>query len=110
MAVRLDELRRFALALPATSEEPHQHFGSWRVRGRIFVTVPPEGAHLHVFVAELEREQALAIHPEFTEKLFWGGKVVGLRVALASAPAAAVKRLIGQAWTHKAPKALRKLP
>ena len=108
--MKLATVRKYALSLPEVTEQPHFHFGSFRVRGKIFVTMPPEGAHLHVFVAELDRERALAIHPEFTEKLFWGGKVVGLRVALASAPAAAVKRLIGQAWTHKAPKALRKPP
>jgi hypothetical protein len=108
--MKLATVRKYALSLPEVTEQPHFHFGSLRVRGRIFVTMPPEGGHLHVFVAELERELALAIHPEFAEKLFWGGKVVGLRVALASAPAAAVKRLIGQAWTHKAPKALRRLP
>jgi hypothetical protein len=30
--------------------------------------------------------------------------VVGLRVDLASAPAAVVKRLVSQAWANKAPK------
>jgi hypothetical protein len=39
----------------------------------------------------------------------WGGKFVGVRVALADAPAAAVKQLLQQAWEHKAPKSLRKL-
>lgn len=105
--MKLATVRKYALSLPEVTEQPHFHFGSFRVRGRIFVTVPPEGAHLHVFVAELDREQALAIHPEFTEKLFWGGKVVGLRVNLAAAPVVAVKRLVLQAWENKVPKALR---
>ncbi len=108
--MKLATVRQYALSLPEVTEQPHFRFGSYRVRGRIFVTIPPGESHIHVFVAELEREQALAIHPEFAEKLFWGGKVVGLRVALAAAPAAAVKRLVLQAWTNKAPKDLRRGP
>ena len=99
-------VRKFASSLPEVTEEPHHHFGSFRVRGKIFVTVPPEQKHIHVFVTEQEREQALAIFPDFTEKLMWGGKVVGVRVALDSANAAYVKQLIRRAWANKAPKAL----
>jgi len=106
VAVKLEEVRKVALALPHTTEEPHHNFGSFRVRGKIFVTVPPDESHIHVFVAEEAREAAFALHPEFVEKLTWGGKVVGLRVTLSSAPAAAVTRLVSQAWRYKAPKAL----
>ncbi len=97
---------KFAMALPEVTQEPHHHFGSFRVRGKIFVTVPPEQEHIHVFVSEQQREQALALYPEFAEKLLWGGKVVGLRLTLATASAATVKLLIRQAWESKAPKAL----
>ncbi len=97
-------VRKYALSLAEVTEEPHHHFGSFRVRGRIFVTVPPEQEHLHVFVSEEQRELALALHPEFTEKLLWGGKVVGVRVTLANARAEAVKALVRQAWEHKSPK------
>jgi hypothetical protein len=47
------------------------------------------------------------MYGEFTEKLLWGGKVVGVRVALESATPAAVKNLVLQAWVNKAPKSLR---
>ncbi|MBI5259874.1 MAG: MmcQ/YjbR family DNA-binding protein [Burkholderiales bacterium] len=102
----LAEIRRFALALPEASEAPHFHYSSYRVRGKIFVTVPPEQTHLHVFVADEHREPALAMHPGFLEKLLWGGKVVGLRVALARAEPAVVRQLVQQAWARKAPKSL----
>lgn len=94
-------LRRWALALPGVTEEPHFHYGSWRVHSRIFVTLPPEGTHWHLFVAEPEREQALAMYPAWCEKLLWGGKVVGLRVALEPAEASALKPLVQQAYQHK---------
>lgn len=100
--MKLDTALAFAAALPQATQQPHHEMPSFRVRGKIFLTVPPDGADLHVFVAEAAREQALALHPSFTEKLLWGGKVVGLRIALAGAPPDAVKALIRAAWAHKA--------
>jgi hypothetical protein len=43
----LAEARRFALSLPEVTEEPHFDMSSFRVRGKIFVTVPPDGTRLH---------------------------------------------------------------
>ena len=102
-------VRTFALSLPEVTEEPHHHYGSFRVRGRIFVTVPPDREFIHVFLAELHRERALALHPQFVEKLLWGGKVVGVRIALGTAAATAVKEVLRQAWENKAPKSLHGL-
>ncbi|HWH81133.1 MAG TPA: MmcQ/YjbR family DNA-binding protein, partial [Burkholderiaceae bacterium] len=104
--MKIATVRRFALALPEAAEAPHFDYASFRVRGRIFATVPPGDAYLHVFVADEARDAALAMHPEFLEKLRWGAKIVGLRVTLADADAAVVKRLVAQAWRAKAPKAL----
>jgi hypothetical protein len=74
------------------------------MRGKIFVTVPPDNEHIHVFVNGQDRELALAAYPEFTEKLLWGGKVVGIRVALPRAKPAAVKAMLVHAYVHKAAK------
>jgi hypothetical protein len=104
--MNIAQVRRHAMSLAEVTEEPHHHFSSFRVAGKIFVTVPPEETHVHIFVSEEQRELALSLEPECMEKLLWGGKVVGLRVDLASAPAAVVKRLVSQAWGYKAPKAV----
>lgn len=104
--MKLDTFRTFALSLPEVAEQPHFDYGSFRVRGKIFVTVPPDREHIHVFAADQHREQAFAMYPEWTEKVHWGGKVVGVRVMLSKAPAPAVKALVLQAWRHKAPKSL----
>lgn len=105
--MKMAEVRRAALALPESAEAPHHHYGSFRVRGKIFATFPPGDGFLHLFVGEADRERALELHDDFVEKLFWGGKVAGIRVTLAKAPARVVKELLQAAWTHKAPKALR---
>lgn len=103
---KLDRVRRHALALPEVTEQPHFDYASFRVGGKIFVTVPPDGQYLHVFVDEQRRELALALHGAFVEKLWWGGKVVGLRVDLAEADPDVVDELVRQAWARKAPKRL----
>lgn len=104
--MKLSQIHRFALSLPAVTEEPHFAMSSFRVRGKIFATVPPEGDRVHIFIDEDQREVALATHPEFLEKLFWGRRVVGLKVTLANAKAPVVTHLLKQAWSRRAPKAL----
>lgn len=101
--MKLSDARRHALSLP---EEPHFHISSFRVRGKIFATVPPEETYLHLLVDEATREAALATEAAFVEKLLWSGKVRGLRVTLATAKPAVVKHLLAEAWRHKAPKTL----
>jgi len=96
--MKIDPIRKFAMSLEAVTEEPHHHYSSFRVRGKIFVTIPPEEDFLHVFVGQEDREQALASYPEFTEELHWGAKVLGLHIALASATSAAVISLVAKAY------------
>jgi hypothetical protein len=104
--VKLGDARRIALSLPEAVEAPHFDFTSFRVRKKIFATAPPSGDYLHVFVDDEERERAVELHPDCAEKLWWGKKVVGVRVTLAKAPAALVKALLANAWRRKAPKSL----
>jgi hypothetical protein len=52
---------------------------------------------------EATRRMALALHPHCVEQLSWGGKVVGIRVALARATPAMVCGLLAHAWRRKAP-------
>lgn len=92
------------MSLEAVTEEPHHDYSSFRVRGKIFVTIPPDEAFIHVFVGEEERERALALYPEFVEKLLWGSKVLGLRVQLAAATPAVVKALVSKAYETRVRK------
>jgi hypothetical protein len=102
----LGPARRFALALPGVTEEPHFGMLSFRVRGKIFITVPPEGARLHVFVDPLAVAGYVAEDPAAFEPLRWGEQTRGLRVNLDAASPARVREVIEEFWRRKAPGAL----
>lgn len=100
------QVRKLAMALPEATEEPHFDMWSFRVRGKIFATVPPDGRHLHVFVDAEAVRMAVAADSSSYEELWWGKKLAGLRVNLASARPAAVRDLLRSSWRCKAPKRL----
>jgi hypothetical protein len=102
----LDQARRFALSLPEAVGAPHFESWSFRVRGKIFATVPPDGKHLHVFVDDATTHASSAAHPKAIEPLYWGKKLAGVRVTLAAAKTAPVYDLLTMAWRRRAPKRL----
>jgi len=101
------DARAIALSLPDAIEAPHFDYASFRVGGKIFATMPPDGRHLHAFVDEEERQRALALHPGCVEALHWGKRVIGLRIDLHGADTALATRLLVQAWARKAPRLVR---
>jgi hypothetical protein len=102
--MNLEEARRFALSLPGATEEPHFAMTSFRVNGKIFVTVPVDGDHLHIFVDEQEARAVVAERPLASEELWWGKRLTGVRVTLSGAEAGWVCELIQEAWQRRAPK------
>lgn len=102
--MQLDNVRRMAMALRATTESPHHHYTSFRVRGRIYATAPVEGGSLHVFVDEEDRDRMVKLDPATYAVLSWGKKVVGLRVDLATAQPDDVRALLHTAWQRKSGK------
>ena len=96
--MKLAQVRRFAMLFPNITEESQFNYSSFRVRGKIFATVPPchratvppEGGHLHVFVAEEEREIALALEPALVAASplpsFCQGSLMALMSALLPSP------------------------
>jgi hypothetical protein len=102
----LESARAFALSLPGATEEPHFDMSSFRVRGKIFATVPPDGEHLHVFVDEGEVHAAVAEDPAAFEPLLWGQRLRGLRIRIAAAPAHRIAELLEESWRRKAPARL----
>jgi hypothetical protein len=104
--MKLEDVRAFARSLPETTEQPHFEMSSFRVRGKIYATVPPDEEHLHVFVDE-DATRAAVAHPSGAcEELWWGKKLVGVRVDLGVAEADLVFDLVEESWKRKAPKSL----
>lgn len=104
--MELDAARRFALSLPETTEEPHFDMSSFRVKGKIFATVPQGGATLHVFVDPDEGRALLAEEAPAFEQIAWGKQLRTdwIRVHLRLADVAQVRELLEDAWRMKAPK------
>lgn len=102
----LERAREFALSLPGASEEPHFDMTSFRVRGKIFATVPPDQCYLHAFVDEPEVHACVAENPEAFAALRWGQRISGLRIDLAAASAARIEELLEESWRRKAPRRL----
>ena len=106
----LAHVRRIALSLPETTEQDHHGFPSFRVAGRIFATVP-NAAHLHVMLPDTHVEMAIGTSPQACEELWWGKRLSGVRVSLASAQTHLISMLLTEAWRLKAPARLvRALP
>jgi hypothetical protein len=106
--MRFEHAREFAIALPEVTEEPHFTLTSFRVRGKIFATAPPNKLSINIFVDEEDRERALAIDPTSFEKLWWGSSAVGLRAHIARADPDLIIELLRHSWSRKAPNQLKK--
>jgi hypothetical protein len=104
--MKLDAARTFALSLPETTEAPHFDLSSFRVKGKIFCTVPPEGKTLHVYADPDEARALVESDPAAYEHILWGKRErpEWLRVHLAKAKVGDVKSLLEDAWRAKAPK------
>jgi hypothetical protein len=100
------QARKLALSLPETTEQPHFEMWSFRVQGKIFATLPPDGRHLHIFVDDDAVRAIVGRDPAAFEELWWGKKLAGVRVNLSAARPAAVRDLLDASWRRKAPKRL----
>ncbi len=107
MSVSVATVRKLALALPEAAEQPHHDMASFRVRGKIFATMPPDGGQVHVFLPDDAVASYCAEFPSAVEELWWGNKLSGCRVALARADRALVGELLSESWRRRAPKSLR---
>jgi hypothetical protein len=103
--VKVREARRLALSLPETIEQDHHGIPSFRVAKKIFATVPDD-THLHVMVGPDEVDMAVNAAPRAVEELWWGKRLAGVRVNLASADLDLLTVLLNEAWRRKAPRRL----
>lgn len=101
--MNLSTARRLALSLPDASEEDHHGRPSFRVRGRIFATVPDQ-EHLNIFIEPMDVEGVVRLGPDVFAPVMWGKEVKGVRVHLPRASSGMVRDLLTAAWRTMAPK------
>lgn len=59
-----DDVRRIALSLPETEEKEAWRMPTFRVAGKMFVTVPDDGSSFAVRCPRHERKELIAAEPE----------------------------------------------
>src|SRR5690606_31017644 len=98
-----DDVRRLALALPEAEERDHHGRPSFRVRDKIYATLP-DADHVNVMLAPDDILLA-SQHPSGAcAPVHWGARLAAVGIGLARADAALVSALLEDAWARKAPK------
>jgi hypothetical protein len=101
-----DEARASALDVPETVESSHMGTADFRVRGRVFATLPRAG-WMCLRLDPAEQAAVLATAPDVFEPAAgaWGRQGWTL-VALAAVDREELRELVIGAWRHRAPKRL----
>ena len=97
--------RELALALPEAVEQDHHGRPSYRVAGKIFAT-QWHRSHLNVMLDEGGILTAIESRPDACEEVWWGKRLVAVRVDLGRVDAETLAGLLADAWEGKAPKRL----
>jgi hypothetical protein len=98
---RARDVRRLALALPDAVEQDHHGFPSFRVRGRIFATLPDETT-LRVMLDEDGIRTAIHDAPGVCSEQRWGKRLAAVAIDLAAADVGLVARLLEEAHELRA--------
>ncbi len=104
--IHVRDVRRLALSLPEAAELDHWGRPSFRVRGKIFATIP-DFEHLNVMIDPYDVDAAVSADPDACDELRWGKEARGVRVKLRVAEPDMVRDLLTAAWRRKAPKGLQ---
>lgn len=96
--MEMQQVRDFVFSLPDVTEAPHHEKSSFRVHGKIFATVSPGEQLLHVLLDEELARSFLSTGDESLEELWWGKRLMGVRVKLAEAGQELVEALLEEAY------------
>jgi hypothetical protein len=102
-----EDVRRAALALPATTEKPSYGTPGSRVKDTLFARIRPEGDLLLVWTSDLgEKEALIRAEPEkFTTTPHYDGSPTVL-VRMEAVDEIEVAELLTESWRLRAPKRL----
>jgi len=101
-----EDLIAFALGLPETAEGSHFGIRDFRIRGKIFMTLP--GPDFCVVKLTPDQQQmVLATMPEHVAAVPGGWGLKGsTRLFHHGADSEAIETLVGRAWRNVAPKSM----
>lgn len=102
--ISVEEARAFALSLPEAQESSHFDQPDFRLRNRIFVTLPGDG-RAWIKVSRIDMEAIEQSDPVTFEGKAWGASS-WLGVDLARVDAEEFRELVTEAWRSIAPKKL----
>lgn len=105
MTVSSEQARRTALLLPEAIEQDHHGRPSFRVAGKIFATLWDED-HMNVMLDEGGILTALESEPEICAEVWWGKRLVAVRVDLRRVDPQVLAKFLSEAWELRAPKRL----
>jgi hypothetical protein len=102
-----NQFRSVALGLPEASEGAHMDHPDFRVRGKIFASLGPEGDWAMVKLTPDQQASLVRAEPRVYEPFAgaWGRRG-STKVRLAAAKRASVERALIAAWRNTAPKRL----
>ena len=100
-----DQAAALALALPEAVQADHHGRPSFRVRGKIFATLP-DPTHMNVMLDEPGIRTAVQAEPEACAERWWGKRLAAVQVDLERAGEPLLSELLADAWEGKAPVSL----
>ena len=103
-----ETVRRLALALPEAEEKSHFEKPDFRVRNRIFASLPDDG-HAVVKLTHDQQQMLVGSEPAIFQPINGGwGRQGWTRVSLAALDELTLRSALVTAWRNVAPAALRK--
>ena len=103
-----EDLRRLALALPETVEGAHHGRTDFRIGGRIFATLSPDGMEGVALLAPEEQAVLVAAEPAIFTPVPGGWGAKGATTILIAADEPTLRSALTLAWRRRAPKRLLK--
>jgi len=100
-----DDVRRFALELPESTEQQHHGHPDFRVRKKIFATLWPDEGRAVVKLAIADQQALVQMQPDRFSLGGWAQQG-WTNVNLAQIDASSLRDIIVNAWRHVAPKTL----
>ena len=104
-----EEFRQIALSFPETEERSHMQHPDFRVGGKIFATLGPDGTWGMAKLTPAEQQNFLRREPTIFSPASgaWGERGATI-ITLAGADEGSVLEALNAAWRNTAPKSLVK--